>query len=113
MKKKQWDRLEYYLKAWRLAQIMMYMNDEEAYYSGWLYIWPDGETYEECKTDFNDKESYQELLESFKFHYSEKEAHKAGLYSSRGVPKQVVEDAHMWDKELGLDPIEVVPPVEW
>ncbi len=108
MNREQWDKLPNYDKAWRLNQIISYMNDEEAYYSGWLYIWPDGETYEECKDHFEDDESYKDLEESFKLHYGGKEEHKGGLYSHRGVPEQVVEDAHFWDEKLGLEPIEVI-----
>lgn len=108
MNKEQWNNLKNYDKAWRLNQIIMYLNDEEAYYSGWLYIWPDGETYEDCKYDFEEDDSYKDLEESFKYHYSRKSTHNGGLYSSRGVPEQVIEDAHMWDEILGLKPIEVV-----
>lgn len=108
MNQEQWDKLPNYDKAWRLNQIISHMNDEESYYSGWLYIWPDGETYEECKNDFEDDESYKDLEESFKFHYGDKEGHKAGLYSCRGIPEQIVEDAHFWDEKLGLEPIEVI-----
>lgn len=108
MNQEQWDSLKNYDKAWKLGQIMMYMNDEEAYYGGWLYIWPDGEDYEQCKSDFEDEESYKRLERSFIGHYSDKSSHKAGLYSHRGVPEQVVEDAHFWDEKLGLKPIEVI-----
>ena len=109
MNQEEWDDLELYERAWKLGMIMKYMNDEEAYYgSGWLYIWPDGETYEQCMYDFNDKESYEELEESFIRHYSDKEAHEAGLYSMRGVPKTVIKDAHFWDAKLGLTPIEIL-----
>lgn len=108
MTKQEWDNLDYYDRAWRLSMIMRYMNDEEAYYSGWLYIWPDGETYEECMDDFNDEESYKELEDSFICHYSDKESHEGGLYSCRGVPKAVIIDAHMRDEVLGLKPIEVI-----
>ena len=108
MKKAQWDNLENYDKAWRLNQIIAYMNDEEAYYSGWLYLWPDGETYDQCKYDFEDTESYEELEASFKHHYGGKREHAGGLYSHRGVPEQVIEDAHMWDEVLGLEPIQII-----
>ena len=108
MNKEEWEELEYYERAWKLGLIMKYMNDEEAYYSGWLYIWPDGETWEQCVEDFGSEESYKELERSFKAHYSEPESHEAGLYSHRGVPKSVVRDAHYWDEVLGLPPIEVV-----
>ena len=106
-----WNELEYYERAWKLYLIMHFLNDESAYYSGWLYIWPDGETYEQCMDDFNDKESYEELERSFKGHYSDEEIHSAGLYSNKPIPKSVISDAHFWDKELGLPEIEVIKPV--
>ena len=109
MNKQEWENLDYYQKAWKLGLIMQYMTHEGAYYeSGWLYIWPDGETYQECMGDFDNEESYQDLEESFKSIYSEEEYHDAGLYSCRGVPKEVVEAAHYWDEVLGLKPIEIV-----
>ena len=103
MNQEQWNKLKNYDKAWRLGQIMMHMNDEGAYYSGWLYIWPDGEDYEQCKWDFRNEESYKDLERSFIGHYSHKSSHKAGLYKA---PEQVIEDAHFWDEKLGLEPIE-------
>lgn len=108
MTKQEWENLENYKKAWKLYLIIRYMNDESAYYSGWLYIWPDGETYEQCMNDFESDEAYQDLERSFKAHYSDEEIHEAGLYSCKGVPQEVIEAAHYWDKELGLPPIEVV-----
>lgn len=105
MDKKQWDSLPCYDRAWRLYLIMRYMNNEDAYYSGWLYIWPDGSTYEDCMYYFDDEESYKELEDSFKRHYSVEEIHEDGLFSSNGVPQSVIEDAHMWDEILGLKPI--------
>ena len=108
MNKEEWNELEPYERAWTLYLIMHYMNDESAYYSGWLYIWPDGETYEACMDDFGTEESYKELERSFIGHYSDKEIHDAGLYSCRGVPKSVIKDAHYWDEVLGLKPIEEV-----
>ena len=104
-----WEKLPYWERAWRLGQIMIYMNNEEAYYnSGWLYIWPDGETQSGCKDDFDNEESYKDLERSFRNHYSDAEYHGDGLYGFKGVPLQVVEDAHLWDKILNLKPIEVI-----
>jgi hypothetical protein len=109
MIKENWNNLTNGEKAWMLGQIMHYMNDEEVYYcSGWLYIWPDGETYEQCMDDFESDEAYKELEESFITHYSDEEAHDAGLYSSRRIPTLVIEAAHYWDEQLGLEPIEVI-----
>ena len=82
MTNEEWNKLTNGEKAWKLGMIMMYMNNEDAYYSsGWLYIWPDGERYEECMSDFENEESYKELEESFIRHYGYKEYHDAGLYS--------------------------------
>ena len=108
MNKQDWDRLTNGEKAWKLGLVMQYMNDEEAYYSGWLYIWPDGESYSACLEDFRDEEMYKDLERSFIGHYSDKESHDAGLYSCRGVPVEVIDVAHFWDEQLGLKPIEVV-----
>lgn len=108
MTHEEWLELDNGEKAWLLGQIMRYMNDEEVYYSGWLYIWPDGETWEACMEDFEDDESYKDLERSFIGHYSEKEAHDAGLYSHKKVPTSVVKAAHYWDERLGLKPIEVI-----
>ena len=101
-------------KAWMINRILSHMNDEEAYYSGWLYIWPDGESYEECLEDFKDKEDYEDLERSFINHYSDSEAHEAGLYRPRYSDasdaewEKIIEAAHEWDKKLGLDPIKVI-----
>lgn len=103
-----WNKLLNGEKAWKLGQIMRYMNDEEAYYSGWLYIWPDGETYQDCLIDFEDEESYKDLEKSFIQHYSDEESHDAGLYSHKGVPNEVIDAAHYWDSVLGLKLIEVI-----
>ena len=108
MTQEQWNNLTFGEKAWKLGLIMMYMNNEEAYYSGWLYIWPDGITYQDCLIDFEDEESYKELEESFIRHYSDKESHDGGLYSHRRVPTEVIEAAHYWDRRLGLKEIEIV-----
>ncbi len=103
-----WDKLPCYDRAWRLNEIISHMNDEEAYYGGWLYIWPDGETYSQCVEDFDTEENYKELEESFIRRYSDQEFHEAGLYSFKTVPQQVVEDAHMWDEVLNLSPIKIL-----
>lgn len=108
MIKTEWDKLSNHDKAWRLNQIMESMNDEEAYYSGWLYIWPDGETYQECCLDFENPEDYLELEASFKAYYSDPEIHEGGLYCQNGIDPRIVEDAHMWDNILGLSSIKVM-----
>jgi len=95
--------LSYGELAWKLGEIMMAMNDEDAYYeSGWLYLWPDGETKEQCMRDFDTKEAYEELWELFKDIYSDPEYHNNGLFTSE---KRIVDYAHQIDKKLGLPPI--------
>ena len=108
MSEEDWNDLSNGEKAWMLGQIMIHMNDEEAYYSGWLYIWLDGETWEQCMDDFNSDEAYQELEDSFIGHYSDEEAHDAGLYSHKDILKSIIKAAHYWDKRLGLEPIVVL-----
>lgn len=105
------DEENYGDKAWKLNKIIMGMNNEGAYYeSGWLYIWPDGETYEQCLEDFGDKESFDELEALFVSIYSyndpndeENNYHEDGLYN---VEPEIVALAHEYDQKLGLKPIE-------
>ena len=95
-------KLPYHVLAWKLNEIIASMNHEGAYYdSGWLYIWPDGETQEDCREDFNDKESYEELRELFEKVY--KRYHKDGLYTN---DQRIVDYAHAVDQKLGLEPIQ-------
>ena len=109
MTKQEWEKLSFDERAWRLNLIISYFNHEGAYYSsGWLYIWPDGEDREQCKYDFEKEEDYRELEDSFKRNFSYKAYHRAGLYASKGVPQQVIDDAHFWDEQLGLEPIQVI-----
>ena len=108
MTKQEWEKLPYDERAWRLNLIISHFNHEGAYYGGWLYIWPDGESREQCKYDFEDEANYRELEESFKRHFSYKAYHKAGLFASKGTPQQVIDDAHFWDEQLGLEPIHVI-----
>ena len=108
MNKEEWEKLTYGERAWLLGEIMIYLNDESGYYSGWLYIWPDGENWEQCMDDFGDEESYKELEEAFIPRYSDEEIHEAGLYSRKPIPTAVVDAAHYWDSVLGLEPIELI-----
>lgn len=98
------DAIPYGVWAWKLNEIISGMNNEEAYFdSGWLYIWPDGETKQEANEDFGDKESYQELENLFIKVY--KAYHRDGLYN---VTPDVLDYAHKWDKKLGLAEIQDV-----
>ena len=87
--------------AWMMNRVISSMNNEEAYYGGWLYIWPDGETKEMCSYDFGDQESYDELRDTFLRTY--KFYHADGLYAA---DPEVVEYAHKLDAQLHLAPIE-------
>ena len=88
-------------EAWKLGQIMMYMNDEDAYFGSWLYTWPDGESYEECLDDFGDKDDYDDLRKTFERIY--RRYHSGGLFEA---PAEVEAAAHEIDRQLGLKPIE-------
>lgn len=108
MTEEKWNLLSNGEKAWMLNQIISTMNNEEAYYDGWLYIWPDGESYEQCLEDFAEDENYNELEAEFIYRYSCDDYHEDGLFSSKGVPEEIIEAAHFWDNKLGLSPIKVV-----
>lgn len=118
------ENINYGHKAWVLNQIISSMNDETAYYdTEWLYIWPDGETEKECDEDFGDKESFEELEDTFKSIYKYNSAdeegvdpeeaeynfHRDGLYNPT---KEAVQVAHEYDKKLGLEPIKVLGNVK-
>lgn len=111
------ENVNYGHKAWVLNEIISSMNNEGAYYeSGWLYIWPDGETEEECDDDFGDYDSFKDLEDEFisiyKYHDDEDEEsnyHDDGLYNPT---REAVEVAHEYDKKLGLEPIQVLGNVK-
>lgn len=92
---------KYAEEAWLMNQVISSMNNEEAYYGSWLYIWPDGETRKDCEYDFGNKEAFEELKEEFIDTY--KAYHSDGLYDAT---EEVLEYAHKWDKLLDLAPIE-------
>ena len=111
-------------RAWVLNQIISSMNDETAYYdTEWLYLWPDGETEQECDDDFGDEESFKELEDTFlsiyQYNSAEEEGcdpedaeynfHRDGLYNPT---KEAVQVAHEYDKKLGLEPIKVLGKVK-
>lgn len=41
-------------QAYAMNEVISSLNDEEAYYSDWIKSWPDGETIEEARKDFDD-----------------------------------------------------------
>ncbi len=102
-----WNLLSNGEKAWMLNEIISNMNDEGAYYDGWLYVWPDGESYEQCLEDFADFEDYAFLEKEFVYRYSNEEYHDAGLYVFNKDLSEVIEAAHYWDDRLGLRTIKV------
>ena len=109
-----WDDLEYWEKAWRLNNIVSSFNDERAYYNDWIFIWPDGETEEDCKYHFGEEADYKELEDIFKEIYSAKKYRKGGLYLPRKAEReQILKDAHMWDERLHLEPIEYHDGSQW
>jgi len=93
-------KIPYGVLAWQLNEIISGMNNEEAYYGSWLYIWPDGEDRQGAIEDFETKEDYQDLEDLFVKLY--KAYHDDGLYN---VSDKVLARAHQWDKKLGLEPI--------
>lgn len=112
------EPVNYGHKAWVLNKIISSMNNEGAYYeTGWLYIWPDGETEEECDDDFGDYDSFKELEDEFisiyKYNYDQEgddyNFHEGGLYNPT---REAVELAHEYDKKLGLEPIAVLGNVK-
>ncbi len=97
--------LPYHVLAWKLYELMSSMNDENAYMH-FIYVWPDGETKEQCEQDFNTKESYEELLELAERIY--KGHHDDGLFiQNPEKEKEVINLAHEFDKKLGLDDITI------
>ena len=92
--------MNYAKKAWMLNKIISAMNDEEAYYDNWIWLWPDGEDYEECEYDFGNKEDYEELERAFIYAY--KTSHKYGLYKA---DEETLKAARNWDEKLNLEPI--------
>jgi len=105
MNEKTTKKIPYGVLAWRLNEIISHMNDEEAYYGSWLYIWPDGETKQDCNSDFGDKESYSELEECFIRKY--KAYHSDGICIYKEEDRKILEWANAWDKKLGLEKIKV------
>ena len=55
-------------QAYAMNEAIASLNDERAYYSGWLSIWPDGETLEQAKEDFDEcsDEDWDDFVRLFK-----------------------------------------------
>lgn len=95
------NKSSYGLLAWQLNEIIESMNNEEAYYGSWLYVWPDGTSKKEVMNIFSSKAAYNELEDWFIDIY--KEFHSDGLYKATS---DIVAKAHAWDEKLGLPKIE-------
>ena len=98
---------KYAEEAWMMNRVISAMNNEEAYYSSWLYIWPDGETREDCAYDFGDADSLSDLEQTFNRIY--KHYHADGLYAAE---PDVLAYAHQTDSKLGLAKIENIEAVK-
>ena len=55
-------------KVYAMNEVISSLNDEGAYYSDWLYFWPDGATLEEAREYFDDysDEDWKNLVRLFK-----------------------------------------------
>ena len=55
-------------QAYAMNEVISSLSDEGAYYSDWLYFWPDGETLEEAREDFDDysDEDWKTFVRLFK-----------------------------------------------
>lgn len=94
-------RTNYAEEAWLMNNVISGINNEEAYFSSWLYIWPDGCSKDECEYYFGNAEDFEELKQEFIDTY--KAYHSDGLFD---VDKETLEYARKWDVILGLPEIE-------
>lgn len=55
-------------QAYAMNEVIASLNDERAYYSDWLSIWPDEATLEEAKEDFDDysDEDWEDFVQLFR-----------------------------------------------
>lgn len=84
------EKLSHAKEAWLMSKVISSLNNERAYYdSGWLYIWPDECSYEECEEYFSDDDSFDELhnlyLRVFKRYY------KDGFYDYGYIDKDFLD----------------------
>jgi hypothetical protein len=90
-------------EAWKMGQVISAMNDEEAYYgSGWLYLWPDECSYEECLDTFSDDDSYFEELKDA-YYKIFKRHHKDGLYNPERKGPDTIDFANETLKKLNIE----------
>lgn len=55
-------------QAYAMNEVVSSLNDERAYYSDWLDFWPDGDTLEEAKEDFDEypDEDWEDFVRLFR-----------------------------------------------
>ena len=98
--------VDYGKQAWLLNEIISSFNNEGAYYStGWLYIWPDGCSREDCNYYFGNESDYKDLEDSFKRVY--KSSYRKDGFYKKPSP-EALELAHKFDTELGLPAMEIL-----
>lgn len=89
-------------EAWLMNKVIESMNNEEAYYGGWLYTWPDGETEKDCQQHFGEQEDFDDLRKAFIDTY--KAYHADGLFEP---DRETIEYARKQDSILNLRPIDI------
>ena len=88
----------------KMNDVIIHMNNEDAYYGDWITFGPpDGATEEDFKDIAEDEEYFEDVKQLFKHVYTR--YHDDGLFNST---KEVLDFAHEKDNEFGLDPIDDV-----
>ena len=90
-------------KAYLLNEVISSLNDENAYYGEWIYVWPDGTREEDAKYYFETEADYNDLFDTFERVY--RRYHDDGLVTT---DKNIISVAHEFDKKFGLKPIEIL-----
>lgn len=90
-------------KAYLLNEVISSLNDENAYYGEWIYVWPDGTREEDAKYYFETEADYNDLFDTFERVY--RRYHDDGLVTT---DKNIISAAHEFDKKFGLKPIEIL-----
>lgn len=90
-------------KAYLLNEVISSLNDENAYYGEWIYVWPDGTREEDAKYYFETEADYNDLFDTFERVY--RRYHDDGLVTTN---KNIISAAYEFDKKFGLKPIEIL-----
>lgn len=90
-------------KAYLLNEVISSLNDENAYYGEWIYVWPDGTREEDAKYYFETEADYNDLFDTFERVY--RRYHDDGIVTT---DKNIIFAAHEFDKKFGLKPIEIL-----